>query len=88
MDLVYSTADANLIYLGADEDGVAEGTIQFLQEANEYISKEVEKLDIPVEDKCGYEAYGLVSNDLKFRVAGCESNIQSLLPLYDLLWFQ
>jgi hypothetical protein len=88
MDLVYSMADENLIYLGADDDGVAERTVKVLQETTRQLDNEVKKLDIPVDERQDYEAYGLVTDEIESRVTLSESNIKSLLPLYNLPWFQ
>ena len=88
MDLVYSMADVNLIYLGADEDGVAKETVKAMEETTQWINREFDNFDVDGEDRRRYEADGTISEALASRLHVSKSAFDSFRPLYDLPWFQ
>ena len=87
MNLVYSRAARNLIYLGDDEDEIAETAVKALTKITLSTNEEFMKLSKPHEAHKLFERRGLVPG--KIRLVPISEEIhESLFPLYELPWFQ
>lgn len=88
MDLVYRMADTNLVYLGSDEDGLAEKTLRSLNDTSQWISAEARHLDIPYEHIRDFRVFFDRVFVLRSQIMLSKSTFESLLPLYELPWFR